>query len=81
MRDLVGVGLLTGIGFTVALLVAELSFSDPAEVDAAKAAVLVASVLAAVLGAIALRLEARRARSDDMNADGVPDGPLPRIGD
>ncbi|WP_229051768.1 Na+/H+ antiporter NhaA [Aeromicrobium sp. Leaf350] len=81
VRDLLGVGLLTGIGFTVALLIAELSFTNPDEVDAAKAAVLVASVLAAVLGAIALRLEARRARSDDMNEDGVPDGPLPRIGD
>ncbi|WP_344203965.1 Na+/H+ antiporter NhaA [Aeromicrobium alkaliterrae] len=81
VRDLLGVGLLTAIGFTVALLVSELSFASEASVETAKAAVLVASLLAAVLGSIVLRLEARRARSDDMNEDGVPDGPLARIGD
>lgn len=52
-RDIVGVAILAGIGFTVSLLVAELSF--PQEVaPTAKAAVLLGSLIAAVLGALAL---------------------------
>ena len=52
-RDLVGVALLAGIGFTVSLLVADLSFAG-AELDAAKTAVLVGSLVSAVLGALML---------------------------
>lgn len=52
-RDVVGVAVLAGIGFTVSLLVSDLSFTG-AERDAAKAAVLAGSVLSAVLGALAL---------------------------
>lgn len=52
-RDLAGVGILGGIGFTVSLLVAELSYDD-ARADSAKAAVLVASLLATLLAAVLL---------------------------
>jgi NhaA family Na+:H+ antiporter len=52
-RDVVGVAVLAGIGFTVSLLVSDLSF-DGAERDAAKAAVLAASVVSGVLGALVL---------------------------
>lgn len=52
--QLVGVAVLAGIGFTVSLLVAELSFSG-AEAEAAKAGVLAASVVAALAGAALLR--------------------------
>jgi len=52
--QLVGVAVLAGIGFTVSLLVAELSFTG-AEAEAAKAAVLAASVVAALAGAALLR--------------------------
>lgn len=53
--DLAGVGLLAGIGFTVSLLVAELSFSAGSpEHDYAKVAVLTASVVAAVAASIVL---------------------------
>ncbi len=53
--DLLGVGLLAGIGFTVSLLVAELSFEpgSPAH-DYAKVAVLTASVFAALLASVVL---------------------------
>ena len=74
LRDLLPVGLLTGIGFTVALLIAELSFEDDAHRGAAKAGVLAASLLAGALGAVGLRWDARRAREADMNRDGTPDG-------
>jgi NhaA family Na+:H+ antiporter len=53
-RDLLGVAVLAGVGFTVALLVAELSFSGP-EVEAAKTAVLAGSVLSALVAAVSLR--------------------------
>ena len=52
-RDLVGVSVLAGIGFTVSLLVADLSFTG-ADLDAAKTAVLAGSVISAVLGALML---------------------------
>lgn len=81
VRDLLPVALLTGIGFTVSLLIAKLSFTATDQVADAKAAVLVASVLAAVLGAIALRYDARQARSDDMNEDGIPDDVCDFIGE
>ena len=61
--DLVGVGLLAGVGFTVSLLVAELSFSvgDP-HFDHAKLAILLASVVAAVLASTILIPRDRRYR-------------------
>ncbi len=52
--QMLGVALLAGIGFTVSLLVSDLSFGSH-EADAAKAGVLAASVLAALLGALVLR--------------------------
>lgn len=49
-----GAAALAGIGFTVSLFVAELAFTDEALRDEAKIGVLVASVLAAILGGVAL---------------------------
>ena len=49
--EVIGAGLLAGIGFTVALFVAGLSFRDPALTEAAKVGVLVASLFAGALGA------------------------------
>lgn len=64
LPDLLGVAMLAGIGFTVSLLVAELSFGGAAEGDAAKLAVITGSVLSAVAGGVTLRLRARvRVRS------------------
>jgi len=59
--QMVGVAQLAGIGFTVSLLVSDLSFTG-SEADAAKAAVLGASVVAAVLGSLVLRRQAPRQR-------------------
>lgn len=62
-RDILAVGFVAGVGFTVSLLVAELAFdySEILLVDA-KLAVLVASVVSAALAAIAL---IRRSRHHD----------------
>ena len=54
-RDVGAVAVLAGIGFTVALLIAQLAFAgDTAQVERAKAAVLVASLLAALIAAVLL---------------------------
>ena len=52
-RDLVGVAVLAGIGFTVSLLVSDLSFTG-ATLEAAKTAVLAGSLVSAVVGALML---------------------------
>ena len=54
-----GVAVIAGIGFTVSLFITGLAFEDPALADAAKLAILAASVLAAVVGAVTLRLATR----------------------
>ncbi len=61
-RDLAGVGVLTGIGFTVALLVSGLAFDDH-RAEEAKAAVLLASLVSAALGTAVLRARGRRSRT------------------
>jgi len=73
LRDLLPIGFLTGIGFTVSLLITELSYTDEAHRSAAKIGILVASALAGILGALSLRWDAHRARTADMNLDNQPD--------
>ena len=55
-----GVGMLAGIGFTVAIFVATLAYDDALLVNEAKIGIMGASVVAAVIGIIALRLIAAR---------------------
>jgi NhaA family Na+:H+ antiporter len=64
-RQLIGVGNAAGIGFTVALFVAELAFTDdrgvvnPRQLTDAKMAILVGSVISGVLAYIVLRQRGR----------------------
>src|SRR5699024_12234967 len=53
-RDLIGVGSLAGVGFTVSLLVTELSFDDPVDTNTARLAVIVASLIAIAVAAVFL---------------------------
>ena len=53
--QLVGAGMLGGIGFTMSLFVASLAFRGEAEINEAKTAILLASVLAGVGGFLVLR--------------------------
>jgi NhaA family Na+:H+ antiporter len=50
-----GTGLLAGIGFTVSLFISALAFGDPAQLDAAKTAILLASLLAGCSGYLLLK--------------------------
>lgn len=61
--DIVGVGMLAGIGFTVSLLIAELSFPGEEAQDHAKVAILAASVLAAAAASVLLGVRNRRYRA------------------
>lgn len=81
LRDLLPVGFLCAIGFTVSLLITELSFADDSHRVAAKVGILAASLLAAALGAATLRWDAHQLRAADMNEDGLVDVDLAPIGD
>ncbi|TDQ77847.1 Na+/H+ antiporter NhaA [Sphingobacterium yanglingense] len=54
-RHILGVGLLAGIGFTMSIFIAILSFGDPLHVSEAKLSILITSLLAGVIGYLALR--------------------------
>jgi NhaA family Na+:H+ antiporter len=55
-RQLVVLGMVAGVGFTMALFVAQLAFRDPARLDAAKLGILAASAVAAVVGLVGGRI-------------------------
>lgn len=53
-RQIVGVGLLGGIGFTMSLFVANLAFGDTVALELAKVGILAASIISGIAGAIVL---------------------------
>lgn len=78
--DVFAVAALAGIGFTVSLLIGELAFAgDEEKTNEAKAAVLLGSVIAAVVSGVLLKLRVRvhralyEAEERDEDASGVPD--------
>lgn len=77
--DVLAVAVLAGIGFTVALLIGELAFPDPADAEHIKAAVLIGSLIAAAVAALLVKRRNgiyRRlweAETLDEDADGLPD--------
>lgn len=78
--DVFGVAVLAGIGFTVSLLVAELSFGQGSlHDDHAKVGILAASLVAALLATAVLRTRNRQYRAAeeaeklDADQDGIPD--------
>lgn len=62
-RQVHGVSLLCGIGFTMSLFIANLAFGDPALLDGAKVGILSASVLSGVVGWILLSRGSRTAQA------------------
>ncbi|GAA0676468.1 Na+/H+ antiporter NhaA [Kitasatospora atroaurantiaca] len=78
--DVFAVSTLAGIGFTVSLLISELAFpEDAALADTAKTAVLVGSVLCALVATVLLKLRNLHYRQlceeedRDSDGDGIPD--------
>lgn len=54
-KHIMGVGMLAGIGFTMSIFIALLSFSDPFHITEAKFAILCASIIAGVVGFVFLK--------------------------
>jgi NhaA family Na+:H+ antiporter len=78
--DVIGIGILGGVGFTVSLLISELAYPDDAHTaEHAKIGVLLGSVAAALIAATVLRMRERgyrelaRIEQIDADGDGVPD--------
>ena len=78
--DVLGLALLAGIGFTVSLLIGELAYGAGSDRDEhVKVGVLAASLVAAALAAIVLRIRNRTHRrlheqeTADSDRDGIPD--------
>lgn len=78
--DVFAVASLAGIGFTVSLLIGELAFAgDPVLTDEVKAAVLIGSLIAAILAGIMLKMRNRKYQAltedeeRDEDLDGIPD--------
>ncbi|HEY3669523.1 MAG TPA: Na+/H+ antiporter NhaA [Acidimicrobiia bacterium] len=67
LRHIAGVALLGGMGFTVSLFITDLAFRGEV-IDDAKIGVLAATVIAAVLGTIVLRVLLRGPRIDEETA-------------
>ncbi|MFE9842527.1 Na+/H+ antiporter NhaA [Streptomyces goshikiensis] len=78
--DVLAVASLAGIGFTVSLLIGELAFTGNATLtDEVKAAVLIGSLIAAIIASVLLKLRDRKYRALteaeelDEDLDGIPD--------
>ncbi|TXS50311.1 Na+/H+ antiporter NhaA [Streptomyces sp. uw30] len=78
--DVFAVATLAGIGFTVSLLIGELAFAGDATLtDEIKAAVLLGSLIAAILATVLLKIRNAKyrrmveAEERDEDADGIPD--------
>jgi len=78
--DVLGLALLSGVGFTVSLLISELAFGSGSQRDEhVKLAVLCGSLIASMLAAVVLRMRNRHYRrvqireTLDRDADGIPD--------
>ena len=55
-----GASILAGIGFTMSIFLASLSFSDPAELTSAKAAIVTASILSGLVGSFVFKISEDR---------------------
>ncbi|HEY7673440.1 MAG TPA: Na+/H+ antiporter NhaA [Gammaproteobacteria bacterium] len=68
-RSVALVGCLGGIGFTMSIFIATLAFGSESLLAAAKSGVLIASVMAGVIGLILGRIEVGRARASQRSRD------------
>lgn len=76
-RQMIGVGMLGGIGFTMALFIATLAFPDAASLEAAKMGILSGSLFSAVAGAAVLMTCKPAAATGALSDDGEDESVLP----
>lgn len=55
-KQIIGVALLAGVGFTMSIFIANLSFTNPIFIDSAKLGIIIASIIAGILGYYTLKL-------------------------
>lgn len=67
-RHLTGAGLLAGIGFTMSIFVSLLAFEDEELINMSQISVLIASLIAALLGAVWIGITTRSSDADPANA-------------
>jgi Na+:H+ antiporter, NhaA family len=67
-RDVIGVGFLGGIGFTMSIFIAMLAFDSPDMINGAKAAILVASLAAGTAGFLMLRSSLKKIYAPDQES-------------
>ena len=72
LNQLIGAGLLAGIGFTMSIFITLLGFSDSSLIAESKIAILTASVLAGLSGFIVLKLTLRQPSGSDEEPLAVP---------
>jgi Na+:H+ antiporter, NhaA family len=70
-RHIIGLGLLGGIGFTVALFIAGLAFTDPIVTDEAKIGIFAGSLVAGLAGFFLLR--GIRLTTANVDSDAAPE--------
>lgn len=75
---MLGASILGGVGFTMAIFVANLAFTDPAIITTAKLAILSASLLAGILGFTVLWLQARKDKARGVSYLTTHDDDMPR---
>lgn len=73
---LVGIAMAAGIGFTVALFVTDLAFTDPLFTEEAKVGILGASVVAAILAVTVLSAAARRSSASELAIEAAENAEL-----
>ena len=73
---LVGIAMDAGIGFTVALFVTDLAFTDPLFTEEAKVGILGASVVAAILAVTVLSAAARRSSASELAIEAAENAEL-----
>ncbi|MDD3486489.1 MAG: Na+/H+ antiporter NhaA [Atopobiaceae bacterium] len=59
-KQIVGVGLMGGMGFTMSILISGLAFTDPEEILAAKCAILAGTITSAVVGCVYILVACHR---------------------
>ena len=68
--EMAGVGMVAGVGFTVAIFIAGLAYTDPAHTDAAKFGILVASTIAGLAGAAFLAVRNAAKHPEELASSG-----------
>ena len=68
-KQIIGVGLLAGIGFTMSIFITLLAFDNPGLITQSKIAILIASVVAGTLGYLWLRATLKPQTTETENGD------------